>query len=312
LDFSPDGELLAVAGEKVKLWRVGTGVPYRDFGWGEDAVDVAFSPSGNALAVASRDEKTGDTVKLWRMPDSGLVGVFPQHAGNRPLAFSPDGKLLAIGTDYMSTASPLGVQLWAMPERKVVGAVASPEVASSGYVTALAFSRDGKLLASADDSGTIWISSVADRQRRTTMQTGNMVTVALAFSPSGKTLAYGGSSGPTVTVCTVPGGKQVEVLKGDSGGRSKLGLPLAVKALAFSPDGRLLATCESTGDLARIELFQVSDGELLRTLDASRLFASSPLRLFDLRDLQFSPDGRYLAWCGSQGVVVARVADLAA
>ena len=318
LDFSPDGGLLAVAGEKVKLWRVGTGVPYRDFGWGEEAVDVAFSPSGNALAVSSRDEKTGDAVKLWRMPDSGLVGVFPQTAGNRPLAFSPDGKLLAIGTDYMSTASPLGVQLWAMPERTVVGAVASPEVASSGYVTALAFSRDGKLLASADDSGTIWISNVADRKRRSTIQTENMVTVALAFSPSGKTLAYGGSSGPSVTVCTVPGGKQVEVLKGDSGARGKLGLPIAVKALAFSPDGRLVATCESTGDLARIELFRVSDGELLKTVDSARLLDSSTTsgraeprpRLLDLRDLQFSPDGRYLAWCGSQGVVVARVSEL--
>jgi WD40 repeat protein len=313
LDFSPDGELLAAAGDKVKLWRVASGVPYRDFGWGEDAVALAFMPSGAALAVSSRDEKTGRNVKLWRMPDSGLVAVLPDSAGNRPLAFSPDGSLLAIGTDYMSSASPLGVQLWAMPSRKVVGALASPEPVAAGYVTAIAFSPEGKLVASADDSGTIWISSVADRKRLNTIQTGNMVTVALAFSPSGKALAYGGSSGPDVTVVGVPEGKRIGEMKGESRARGRLGLAPAIKALAFSPDGRLLASCESTGDLARVELFRVSDGELLKTLDASGLVDradSGGDSSIDLRDVQFSPDGQYLAWCGSQGVVVARVAEM--
>ena len=67
-----------------------------------------------------------------------------------------------------------------------------------------------------------------------------------------------------------------------------------------------------TGDLARIELFRVSDGELLRTLDVSTISATEQRgdSSFDLRDLQFSPDGRYLAWCGSQGVVVAEVQEL--
>ena len=313
LDFSPDGELLAAAGEKVMLWRTATGVPYRQFTWGEKAVALAFSPRGTALAVSARDERTGDSVKLWRMPDSGLVGVLPQTAGNRPLAFSPDGNVLAVGTDYMSTATPLGVQLWTVPACKIVGAVARPEPVSAGYVTAITFSPDGKLIASADDSGTAWLSTVADRSRLETIRTGNMMAVALAFSPSGKTLAYGGSSGPTVTICTVPDGRPLRTLQGDTRARGKLGMPPAVKALAFSPDGSLLATCESTGDLARIELFRVADGMLLKTLDPSRLSGEresrddSPL---DLRAIHFSPDGKYLAWCGTQGVVVARVSGL--
>jgi hypothetical protein len=311
LDFSPDGELLAAAGKKVTLWRVRNGVRYRDFGWGEEAIDLAFLPSGTAIAVSSRDEKTGRNVKLWRMPDSGLVAVLPQTVGNRPLVFSPDGKLLAIGTDYMSTASPLGVQLWSVPDRKLAGAVATPDPVAPGYVTAIAFSPDGKLLVSADDSGTIWITDLADRKQLRTIQSDNMVTVSVAFSPSGKTLAYGGSSGPNVTICSLPDGRPVETLKGDSRARGKLGLPPAIKAIAFSPDGGLLAACESAGDLVRVEVFRVTDGALLKTIDPSRLFASSPPRLIELRDLQFSRDGRYLAWCGSQGVVVARVDALA-
>ena len=312
LDFSPDGQLLAAAGKKITLWRVRNGVPYRDFGWGEEAIDLAFLPSGTAIAVSSRDEKTGRNVKLWRMPDSGLVAVLPQTVGNRPLVFSPDGKLLAIGTDYMSTASPLGVQLWDVPERKLAGAVATPDPVAPGCVTAIAFSPDGKLLASADDSGTIWISDVADRKQLTTIASGNMVTVSVAFSPSGKTLAYGGSSGPNVTICSVPDGKPVETLKGEPRARGKLGLPPAIKAIAFSPDGSLLVACEGTGDLARVEVFRVTDGALLKTLDVSTVsdtekHSDSP---YDLRDIQFSRDGQYLAWCGSQGVVVARVEDL--
>jgi WD40 repeat protein len=312
LDFSPDGELLAAAGKKVRLWRVRNGVPYRDFGWGEEAIDLAFLPSGTAIAVSSRDEKTGRNVKLWRMPDSGLVAVLPQTAGNRPLVFSPDGKLLAIGTDYMSTASPLGVQLWSVPDRKVAGAVATPDPVAPGCVTAIAFSPNGKLLASADDSGTVWINSVADRSRVSTIQTGNMVTVALAFSPTGKALAYGGSSGPNVTICGIPDGKPVQTLKGDSRARGKLGLPPAIKAIAFSPDGSLLAACESAGDLARVEVFRVTDGALLKTLDVSSVGGTEQRgdSSLDLRDIQFSRDGRYLAWCGSQGVVVARVEEL--
>ena len=264
-------------------------------------------------AGSSRDEKTGNSVKLWRMPDSGLVAVLPPTAGNRPLVYSPDGKLLAIGTDYMSTATPLAVQLWSMPERKVVGAVTTPDPVAAGYITAIAFSPDSKLIASADDSGTVWISSVPNRRRLQTIPTDNMMTISLAFSPSGKTLAYAGSSGPKVVICSAPDGKPLRTLEHDAKIRGKLGLAPAVNALAFSPDGSLLATCEGTGDLARIELFSVSEGQLLKTLDASRLPADpeaksdSPL---ELRDIHFSRDGKYLAWCGSRGVTVARVADL--
>ena len=130
---------------------------------------------------------------------------------------------------------------------------------------------------------------------------------------SGKTLAYAGSSGPKVVICSAPDGKPLRTLEHDAKIRGKLGLAPAVNALAFSPDGSLLATCEGTGDLARIELFSVSEGQLLKTLDASRLPADpeaksdSPL---ELRDIHFSRDGKYLAWCGSRGVTVARVADL--
>ncbi|MFB3880754.1 MAG: tetratricopeptide repeat protein [Armatimonadota bacterium] len=335
LDFSPDGELLVTGGKKVTVWRVGTGTKYRDFGWGEEAVDLAFLPTGAAIAISSRDERTGRNVKLWRMPDSGLVAILPQNAGSRPLAFSPDGKLLAIGTDYMSAASPLGVQLWSVPDRKVIGAVATPDPVAPGYVTAIAFSADSRLLASADDSGTIWITDVATREQLSAIQTGNMMSVSLAFSPSGKALAYGGSSGPDVTICSLPSGDPVQTLKGGSRPGGKLDLPQAVKALAFSPDGHLLATSVGTGDDTRLHLFRLPEGEPVRALDSSLLFSSlgpeaqSPqatgeggstphapeasakgARLLDIRDLQFSPDGHYLAWCGSRGVAVARVADL--
>ncbi len=310
LDFSPDGGILAAAGERVTLWRASTGVLYRDFTWGEKATDLAFSPSGTALAVSARDEKTGDSVKLWRMPDSGLVGVFPHYAGNRPIIYSPDGRLLAIGTDYMSAAAPLGVQLWGMPTRKIVGVVAKPSLVAPGYVSAIAFSPDGKLIASADDTGAILLSRTADRKKLNTIATGNMMAVALAFSPTSGLLAYGGSAGSRVTLLSVPDGRVVRVLQGEGKTRGRLGLAPAVNALAFTPDGRLLAICHGGGGHALIELFRVSDGELLGSADPARLVSSGERRPVEIRDLQFSRDGQYLAWCGSGGVIVTRVADL--
>ncbi len=310
LDFSPDGELVVGAGDNVTLWRVATGVPFRNFTWGEQAVDIAFSPKGTSLAVASRDERTGDSVKLWRMPDSGLVWVLPRSAGTRPLEFSPDGKVLAIGTDYMSAASPPGVQLWYVPTRKLVGAVAKPHPVAPGYVTAIVFARAGKLIASADDSGTICITDIAERKELCSIQTGNMMGMSLAVSPVEDELAYGGNSGPDIVMCSIPDCKVILTLKGETHTRSKLGLPPAITGLAYSPDGSLLAACKTTGDLAKIELFRVSDGTLLKTVDSARLFASSSARLFELRDIKFSPDGQYLAWCGSGGIAVARVANL--
>jgi serine/threonine protein kinase/WD40 repeat protein len=76
-------------------------------------------------------------------------------------------------------------------------------------------------------------------------------------------------------------------------------------ALAFSPDGRLLAVGTSIG---QVKLFDIQTGDVMRTLDDERakladnatpeIWNAMPRALGSVRSLAFSPDGSLLAVCG--------------
>jgi WD40 repeat protein len=312
LAFSPDAKIIAGAGAGVTLWRVADGAKLRTLAEpAETVADLAFSPTGQLLAAAGSREGGSKTVKLWRVKDGALVGAFPASAGGGPVAFSPDGKLLALGTDYLSQARPLGIQLWSVSDRKLVRGVARPEVPESGYVTSVAFSRDSKLIASGDDTGIVTISRVSDGEVVKRIDTANLLFVAVAFSPDGQLLGFGGLSGPSVTLWSVASQKEVRTLAARSREKGESGRRLAVNKLDFSHNGKFLAASESAVDLARVEVFAVRDGRRVLAVDArptaaARIAKGSSVSP-GVRSVQFSPDGKYLAWCGSGGVTVRRV-----
>lgn len=102
--FSPDGELLAVAGAReeldhvVRLWSVSDGTVHMDLAMTQEVRAVAFSPDGRLLAAGSQDE-----IVFWEMSE-GLVWHRLDHVGQAEesdwitdLAFSRDSTLLAAG-----------------------------------------------------------------------------------------------------------------------------------------------------------------------------------------------------------------------
>ncbi|MDG5808591.1 hypothetical protein P9869_39295 [Streptomyces ossamyceticus] len=160
----------------------------------------------------------------------------------------------------------------------------------STAVLAMAFSRDGRTLASVGWHGSVGLWDTASGRLRqdlmagdrnggarrvdTSLVEGNLPVGAAAFSPDGRTLAMGSGSGQGIQLWDV------------ADGRLRKGLakpPGDTVSLAFSPDGRTLATA---GPEHGVALWDTESGRLRRSfpLEASRLVS-----------LAFSPDGRTLA-----------------
>jgi WD40 repeat protein/serine/threonine protein kinase len=149
LTFSPDGRILASAGEdlKVTLWEVATGEKLAVHLVGHTVAiqSLAFAPDGRSLASGSRD----GTVILWDIADPAQPSLRRKLEGNAgavlAVAYSPDGKSIASGHDDGT------VKLW----DPASGRERCTLVGHTAKVRTLAFSPNGSVLATGDAGGTI-------------------------------------------------------------------------------------------------------------------------------------------------------------
>ena len=116
-----------------------------------DAVNwVSWSPDGNHLASAAAD----DTVRIWSADGGSALWVLEGHTGwVQTVVWSPDGRHLASGSDDAS------VRVWAIGAAGAKEAGAAVQVTllrseGSDSVTSVAWSPDGRRLASASWDGT--------------------------------------------------------------------------------------------------------------------------------------------------------------
>jgi WD40 repeat protein len=149
----------------------------------------------------------------------------------------------------------------------------------------VAFSPDGKTLASGGTDHAIRLWDVAKGTRRTTFAGHTKQISAVAFGPDGKSLASG-SWDSTVRLWDVASGKTT----------AKLSASDAVGSVAFSPDGKTLAF----GHMVAITLWDVPNGQEKDT----PLMCGSQAGHFDqVLSLAFSPDGKTLASGGRDSTV---------
>src|SRR5205823_2236109 len=117
LAFSPDGAHLAAAGagrRTVLLWDLAAERPTVTHQGPEGAMDLAFSPDGRRVAVASRqmikllDAASGEEVLILR----GFAHLNPDTNGFNPrVRFSPDGRrIAAVCHDYRAPLSIWSVE----------------------------------------------------------------------------------------------------------------------------------------------------------------------------------------------------------
>lgn len=327
LAFSPDGKYLVSGGETLKLWQIADRSLKLNIGGvhalGGEIESLAFSPDGAMLASVTYYK--GEGVKLWKMPEGRLVRTLP--TAGRALAFSPDGQLLAV-------AEPQAVTLWQVSDGKRVRTI-SESCAPGSSLSSVAFSPDGTLVAAACGfSGRmIRVWKVADGKELFSIEGDANGGGGVAFSPDGQLLSV--AKGRSVKLYSARDGSEVRVLKDDK----DLGC-LRHCAVAFSPDGQLIAASDSDYS---IKIWRVSDGQEVRSYKASdiRAIAFVPggkalaiaewqtITLWDvesdqlvgifqghggslkgwINDLVVSPDGKYLASGGGDGLALWRIKD---
>ena len=150
------------------------------------------------------------------------------------MAFSPDGKTLATGSDD-GTA-----RLWDVATRRRIGSLSNGD--ADEPVDSVAFSPDGKTLATGGWDGTAQLWNVAARQQTAACPTAPKRVYSVAFSPDGKTLATGTGTGNGSSTGTGGAAQLWDVTTGQQIGGPLSGDTGTVASVAFSPDGKTLAT----------------------------------------------------------------------
>jgi RNA polymerase sigma factor (sigma-70 family) len=242
--FVPGGKLLASAAsdQTVRLWDLATANETQRLTGSAEAdtflYAAAVAPDGKTLAAGYNHL---GIVHVWNVATGQLRHTLKLGDGRGVmcLAFSPDANTLTCGDRllrYDEVELPSHIHVW----DAITGKKLAELPAGKFAVDSLSFSPDGQLLASTgtfDKAVALWDLAAGKAIFKLPCASGQGVA---AFSPDGKTLAWGSSSGEAW------GNSSGEVLLWEMATkkprRKFAGHSARVKSLSFSPDGQTLVS----------------------------------------------------------------------
>ena len=265
--FSPDGNTIVSASDDgtIRLWNVNTREHLKTLMAHADSVNsVVFSSDGETIASSSNDR----TIRLWNANTGELIKTLKGHIENvNTVAFSPDGKTIASGSGrlvYFGRGEDSGtcvgqeIRLW----NAHTGELIKTLIGHTSVVNSVVFSPDGNTIASGSGH---WMgyegkASAGEEVRLWNANTGELIKTltghedvvsSVAFSPDGNLIVSGdwydwdghlssGTWSGEIRVWDAHTGEHLKTLKGHTGG---------VSSMAFSPDGKTLASGRTDGTI---------------------------------------------------------------
>jgi WD40 repeat protein len=301
LAFHPRGDRIITAGwdQTVKIWNAGTGEELRNLRGNRAYVEKVLAVGDNLISLNARGE-----LRWWDVQAEQSARVFRHGAPVLSLAFAPDGKRLA----WTDRVGQVVVQDLANPQGR-------HQLAAEVPIGRGIFERDGKSLLLLDNDGRLrswqfekksaadilpntgkmWLADgrvvarndrllaspahPAEANAREFADFGkapNGDIAAVAVDAAGERLAFALGNGEVV-LRQRSASEVVEKILRPAGPGSP------INALAFSPDGNLLAAGQQDNS---IDIWDTQSGRVRHHLTGHLCFVSC---------VAFSPDGKRLA-----------------
>jgi WD40 repeat protein len=259
LAFSPSDRQLATGGtaDPVRLWSLRTGRCTRTFDPAESGVwAFVIAKDGKRLVVYHGVVRTWDLARdrvchqVQLQPDNPYFSLYHLMSA----AISPDCRILVTGHGYIGWEKGCLTDFESVHFWDAKTGALRRKLAPTSPIDMLAFSQDGKFLATASGHdcelgarGSVW--TVKDGKAKGQFNLGS--ATALAFAPDGTLLAIGGTAAAL--------GFVYQLLLWDVKRQATLvtcAAPCFIRALGFSRDGMMLA---AAGDDTIVRLWSLKD-----------------------------------------------------